>query len=258
MHRNHSQCKTLQATNSTQSTVVLETLVVRSSQKNPSYSASDRPSSVVVKPKQCVKGQIHKSKRTICDSNNRCIQDGIRGSHEFSNSTRGIVTRTKRMTQKSSRDASSVSSIKTFHSQSERSNCDNQVRQFNRGSIYKQNRRNTVSPVMFENLGNMELGICIKAAHVADRLSRYKVIPTEWTLSKAIVHQIFQKWGYPSSVSQACRKRRLIGAVCRNHRIKRLVPCRCLDGHVKEPYEMSIQLLLFQSACTSMCRHIYD
>ena len=43
-----------------------------------------------------------------------------------------------------------------------------------------------------------------------------------------------------SSVSPACRKRRLIGAVCRNHRIKRLVPCRCLDGHVKEPYEMSM------------------
>ena len=46
--------------------------------------------------------------------------------------------------------------------------------------------------------------IYIKAAHVAgkanilaDRLSRYKVIPTEWTLNKAIVHQIFQKWGYP-------------------------------------------------------------
>ena len=42
------------------------------------------------------------------------------------------------------------------------------------------------------------------------------------------------------TVSQACRKRRLIGAVCRNHCIKRLVPCRCLDGHVKESYEMSM------------------
>ena len=39
---------------------------------------------------------------------------------------------------------------------------------------------------------------------------------------------------------QRDRKRRLIGAVCRNHRIKRVVPCRCLDGHVKEPYEMSM------------------
>ena len=36
------------------------------------------------------------------------------------------------------------------------------------------------------------------------------------------------------------RKRRLIGAVCWNHRIKRVVPCRCLDGHVKEPYDMSM------------------
>ena len=39
---------------------------------------------------------------------------------------------------------------------------------------------------------------------------------------------------------QRDRKRRLNGAVCRNHRIKRVVPCRCLDGHVKEPYEMSM------------------
>ena len=41
---------------------------------------------------------------------------------------------------------------------------------------------------------------------------------------------------------QRDRKRRLNGAVCRNHRIKRLVPCRCLDGHIKEPYEMSMAL----------------
>ena len=41
---------------------------------------------------------------------------------------------------------------------------------------------------------------------------------------------------------QRDRKRRLIGAVCPNHRIKRVVPCRCLDGHVKEPYEMSMAL----------------
>ena len=39
---------------------------------------------------------------------------------------------------------------------------------------------------------------------------------------------------------QRDRKRRLFGAVCRNHLIKRVVPCRCLDEHVKEPYEMSM------------------
>ena len=40
-----------------------------------------------------------------------------------------------------------------------------------------------------------------------------------------------------SSVSPACRKRRLKGAVSRNNRIKRMAPCRCLDGHVKEKRE---------------------
>ena len=79
-------------------------------------------------------------------------------------------------------------------------------------------------------------------------------------------------WGPGGFKSRMCpqypqldRKRRLNGAVCRNHRIKRVVPCRCLDGHVKEPYEMSMasgarpqDKLLLQSACTSMGRHIYD
>ena len=30
--------------------------------------------------------------------------------------------------------------------------------------------------------------------------------------------------------------------VFRNNRIKMVAPCRCLDGHVKEPYEMSMAL----------------
>ena len=55
--------------------------------------------------------------------------------------------------------------------------------------------------------------------------------------------------GGPGVKSRMCppyshrnRKRRLIGAVCRNHRIKRVVPCRRLDRHIKEPYEMSMAL----------------
>ena len=41
---------------------------------------------------------------------------------------------------------------------------------------------------------------------------------------------------------QRDRKRRLNGVVCRNHCIKRVVPCRCLDGHFKELCEMSMAL----------------
>ena len=45
-----------------------------------------------------------------------------------------------------------------------------------------------------------------------------------------------------SSVSPACRKRRLNGMVSQNNRIKRLTPCRCLDRHVKVHHEMSMGL----------------
>ena len=43
-----------------------------------------------------------------------------------------------------------------------------------------------------------------------------------------------------SYVTQAFRKKLQNGAVSWNNRIKRLVPCQCLGGHVKEPYEMSL------------------
>ena len=35
----------------------------------------------------------------------------------------------------------------------------------------------------------------------------------------------------------ACRKRLFLEIT-----VKRLAPCQCLDGHVKEPYEMSMAL----------------
>ena len=37
-------------------------------------------------------------------------------------------------------------------------------------------------------------------------------------------------------------KWRLNGPVSRNNHVKRVAPCWCLDGHVKEPYEMSLPL----------------
>ena len=55
-----------------------------------------------------------------------------------------------------------------------------------------------------------------------------------------------------------------MGAVSRKT-VKKVVPCRCLDGHVKKPNEMSMALgarplvkLLLQSARTSVCRHIHN
>ncbi|KAK3093866.1 hypothetical protein FSP39_021232 [Pinctada imbricata] len=46
--------------------------------------------------------------------------------------------------------------------------------------------------------------IYIKAAHIAgkanilaDKLSRYKIMPTEWTLNRTVVQKIFHQWGHP-------------------------------------------------------------
>ena len=63
-------------------------------------------------------------------------------------------------------------------------------------------------------------------------------VHTQWYMTNRSLslcfHHIRRPWG-PGGLSRECappypqrdRKRRLNGAVCRNHRIKRLVPCRC-------------------------------
>ena len=67
---------------------------------------------------------------------------------------------------------------------------------------------------------------------------------------------------FPSVLLKATKQ--LNGAVSGNNRTKRVAPCRCLDGHVKETYEMSMafgarpQVQLLRSARTSMCRQIYN
>ena len=57
-----------------------------------------------------------------------------------------------------------------------------------------------------------------------------------------------------SCLSPACRKRRLNGAVCRNHRIKKGGPVSVKDGHVKEPYEMSNGVWTLTVSTTSSVR----
>ena len=84
-------------------------------------------------------------------------------------------------------------------------------------------------------------------------------------------YRIFWPWG-PGGLSRECappypqrdRKRRLNGAVCRNHRIKGWSRVGARTGTLKNPtkclwrWEPTVGQLLLQSACTSMCRHIYD
>ena len=67
-----------------------------------------------------------------------------------------------------------------------------------------------------------------------------------------------------ASVSPACRKRRLNGTVCRNHRIKWLVSCRCGTDTLKNPakclwrWEPDRRYNFFFSPPAHLYRHIYD
>ena len=67
-----------------------------------------------------------------------------------------------------------------------------------------------------------------------------------------------------SSVSQVFRKRRLNGAVSRNNRIKRVAPCRCRTGTLKNPtkclwrWEPDRRYNFFFGPPAHLCRHIYN
>ena len=62
----------------------------------------------------------------------------------------------------------------------------------------------------------------------------------------------------------ACRKRRLNGAMCRNHRMKRVVPCRCRTGTLQNParclwrWEPDRRYIFFFNPPAHLCRYIYD
>ena len=77
-------------------------------------------------------------------------------------------------------------------------------------------------------------------------------------------------WGPGGVKSRMCppypqrdRKRRLNGAMCRNHRIKRVVPCRCRTGTLKNPakclwrWEPDRRYNFFFNPPAHLCRHIY-
>ena len=90
-----------------------------------------------------------------------------------------------------------------------------------------------------------------RSGYIQANKTIHQVWDHSWT-KMSFLHQII--------LNTFCRKRRLIGAVSRTHRMKRLVPCRCLDGHVKDNlrnvYGVGIPSVVVTTS--SVRQHIYD
>ena len=86
----------------------------------------------------------------------------------------------------------------------------------------------------------------------------------ENNLKLALVRQILNPGKMVSSVSPACRKRRLNGAGSRNNHIKWVAPCRCRRGTLMNPtkclwrWEPDHRSNFFFSPPAHLCRHIYN
>ena len=156
-----------------------------------------------------IKRQTFCSKTNNCNHNNRRVKSRLRRSHVLPCSSRGMVRCTKRMAYQSARDGSSVSGDETLCTKSKGSQSVDKMRQFDGRTIHKQTRGTRSYQLCYKtwDMWNWAIqnNIQMKAVHIAgkanvlaDKLSRQKIIPTEWTLNRMIVHQIFQKWGYPT------------------------------------------------------------
>ena len=99
--------------------------------------------------------------------------------------------------------------------------------------------------------------ILYTSAALSNQVSIFLRLEPPWGLRGFKVKNI-------SSVSPACRKRRLNGAVCWNHHIKRVVPCWCRTGTLKNPakclwhWEPDRRYNFFFSPPAHLCHHIYD
>jgi hypothetical protein len=166
---------------------------------------------MVVKTGKSKQGQVHNSMKHIDNSDNRRFQKRVRGSpkqkRDFS---RYLVQKRESTSHKCIRNGSSnvINTCTTFPSKISRQKCSDTLGQFNCSKIHKQTRGHTLSSVVHENLETMAIGIrqsdvAESSTHgrekniLADRLSRFKVQPTEWTLNKKIVLKLFTIWEVP-------------------------------------------------------------
>ena len=211
LHRTNTECKVVHATNSVTPFFSLETIKSNSGSKRSFFETFKKSSKMVVEPGKSKQGQVHNSMKHIDNSDNRRFQKRVRGSpkqkRDFS---RYLVQKRESTSHKCIRNGSSnvINTCTTFPSKISRQKCSDTLGQFNCSKIHKQTRGHTLSSVVHENLETMAIGIrqsdvAESSTHgrekniLADRLSRFKVQPTEWTLNKKIVLKLFTIWEVP-------------------------------------------------------------
>ena len=211
LHRTNTECKVVHATNSVTPSFSLETIKSNSGSKSSFFETFKKSSKMVVEPGKSKQVQVHNSMKHIDNSDNRRFQKRVRGSpKQKRDSSRYLVQKRESTSHRCIRNGSSnvINTCTTFPSKISRQKCSDTLGQFNCSKIHKQTKGHTLSSVVHENLETMAIGIrqsdvAESSTHgrekniLADRLSRFKVQPTEWTLNKKIVLKLFTIWEVP-------------------------------------------------------------
>ena len=194
LHRNHTKSTVVHEANTVTHFSFLETKFSKFREKNSYHKSFKNASKLVVKQKQSVKRKVNSSKTGPGHCDNRCIKNRVWRSHALQSSPRRMVRETKKLAHKSFRDGGSVLTVKHFlrslQGQTVLIRIDNTT-----VVQYVNKQGGTKSPQLCYktwDLWNLaiEHNILLKAAHVAgkvnilaDKLSRYKILPSEWMLN---------------------------------------------------------------------------
>lgn len=166
MHRADPKCKAVYETNTTSSSLSLETSQSELVKENSIFKSSKGTSSLVVKQKKSFQREINNSMGNLSNRDDRCVTIGIRGSHfQQSNGSRGLVGKGKETTHKLLRNGSSLSHGKTLPTNIEKSKCPDSLRQFHSCQIHRKTRRDSFPRTVHENMET--LASCNRQRHSA-------------------------------------------------------------------------------------------
>jgi hypothetical protein len=209
-NRTNTESKVVHATNSVTPSFSLETIKSNSGSKRSFFETFKKSSKMVVEPGKSKQVQVHNSIKHIDNSDNRRFQKRVRGSPKQKKETfQGIWSKKESLLHINVLEMEAAM-LSIQHSLPKLVGKHFLIRLDNSTVVRNINKQEaTHSPQLCMRTWKLwqlalDNQMLLKAAHIAgkknilaDRLSRFKVQPTEWTLNKKIVLNLFTIWEVP-------------------------------------------------------------
>ncbi|XP_071133050.1 uncharacterized protein [Mytilus edulis] len=162
MYRTNSECSFVHETNSTPSSLLLETSMSRVQNICPSDTTSQISSNLVVKFSEHAERPLFATSTDLYNHNYRCFKNRLWGCNGQENFSRGMVCFREQETHKLPRIRSSSAYNQTFSKISDREICTDKIRQHNSGPVHQQTRGDQITSVVLQNLGTLDFSNSIQ------------------------------------------------------------------------------------------------